>query len=53
MCVVACHGCSGVWSDLRGLIGDGGGGVRGGLVQKDGVHLSDWPVLKWPSLRID
>lgn len=52
MCVVACHGCSGVWSDLRGLIGDGGV-VRGGLVQKDGVHLSDWPALKWPSLRID
>lgn len=45
--VVACHGCSGVWCGQRGLIGGGG------LVQKDGVHLSDWPALKWPSLRID
>lgn len=28
-------------------------GVRGELKQRDGLHLSAWPTLKWPSLRID
>lgn len=28
-------------------------GVRGELKQRDGLHLSARPTLKWPSLRID
>ena len=28
-------------------------GVRGELNQRDGLHLSAWPTLKWPSVRID
>lgn len=27
--------------------------VRGKLKQRDGLHLSTWPTLKWPSVRID
>lgn len=44
-------GSAGWVLDRHGEIGDGG--VRGELKQKDGLHLSDWPTLKWPSLRID
>lgn len=27
--------------------------VRGTLKQRDGLHLSAWLTLKWPSVRID
>lgn len=38
----ACDGWSGDWTAWPDR------GVGRELVQKDGVHLSDWPVLKWP-----
>lgn len=36
---------------LHGELGDKG--VGGELKQRDVLHLSAWPPLKWPSLRID